>query len=96
MTMNHMFVIFSILVGCRLQRTKQKRIQPFVIYPTSRGVPYTYDPVIIDPNPKEYETQVSVGRQFRSSRSDSSENVWNSFHVFVYFKSKVTEIGRKF
>lgn len=29
-----------------------------MIYPT-RGVPYTYDPVIIDPNPKEYETQVS-------------------------------------
>lgn len=35
----------------RVQSKNDKRIQPYVVFPP-------YNPVVIDPNPKEYETQV--------------------------------------
>lgn len=36
----------------RLQSSNDKRVQPYVVFPP-------YNPVVVDPNPKEYETQVN-------------------------------------
>lgn len=44
--------LYLCISWARLKNAKAKRIQPFVILPR-------YDPVIVDPNPKQYETQVS-------------------------------------
>ena len=42
---------FSKRFSSRLQSNTDKRVQPYVVFPP-------YNPVVIDPNPKEYETQV--------------------------------------
>jgi hypothetical protein len=45
------FFSFSKRFSSRLQSKTEKRVQPYVVFPP-------YNPVVIDPNPKEYETQV--------------------------------------
>ncbi|XP_046657764.1 cadherin-99C-like isoform X2 [Daphnia pulicaria] len=55
----------------RLQSNTDKRVQPYVVFPP-------YNPVVIDPNPKEYETQIlqlSVNNSTDDSESSGDHNM---------------------
>ncbi|XP_032795630.2 cadherin-99C isoform X2 [Daphnia magna] len=55
----------------RLQSKADKRVQPYVVFPP-------YNPVVIDPNPKEYETQIlqlSVNNSTDDSESSGDHNL---------------------